>query len=134
MTYSECETEGVTDVSNAVPELVKVRVDWSAVEDAPAQHVNQVLAQVGPPGTDRVPDGIFITMGSVSPPALLDDNIEARDELLEKLVTRGAKVNVVCQVHMSRQMLGDLITIRQTTAAKHDAAAEPLSAQKGGGA
>ncbi len=52
MTYSDCEIERVTDVSNAVPELVDVRVNWSGVEDAPAQHVNQVLGQVGPPGTD----------------------------------------------------------------------------------
>lgn len=119
-------------MSEAAPQLVKVRVDWSEAETGQAPHVNQALGQVGPPGTDGIPDGIYITMGSLTPPPLLDGDDEMRDRLLEKLTTNGLKVTVVSQIHMSRQMLGDFIAILQATAANYDAAAQASSAQKGG--
>ncbi len=109
-------------MSEAAPELVKVRIDWSAAETTPAHHVNQALGQLGPPGSDGMPDGIYVTIGTVSPPALLDEDTVARDELVARLESSGAKVNVVGQFHMSRQMLQDFIAVLQTTAAKYDAA------------
>ena len=125
-------------MSETVPHLVKVRIDWSEAETAQAPHANQALAQIGAPGSDGMPDGIYVTMGSVAPPPLLDDDEEARDRLLERLTTRGVKVNVVCQFHMSRQMLDDLIGVLQTTAAKYDAVRQsqqgPAREQGGGSA
>jgi len=124
-------------VSEAAPTLVKIRIDWSGAETAHAYHVNQALGQVGPPGPDGIPDGIYVTMGNVAPPPLLDGDDAAGSELLARLTTHGAKVNVVCQVHMTRRMLDELIAVLQTTAAKHDAAvrqaAHEPAKEKGGG-
>ncbi len=112
-------------MTEATPQQVKVRLDWSAAETAQAQHVNQALAQPGSPGSDGMPDGIYVTLGSVSPPAILDDgDADARDRLIAKLIRSGAKVNVAGQFHMSRRMLDDFIRVLQETAAKHDAAAQ----------
>lgn len=110
-------------MSEIAPEVVQVRMDWSATEAAQAYHVNQALGQVGPPGSDGMPDGIYVTMGSVAPPPLLDGDDDVREQLLERLKTSGARVNVVCQFHMTRQMLDDLVAVLQTTGAKYDAAA-----------
>lgn len=124
-------------MSEVAPQLVKIRIDWSEAENAQASHVNQAIGQVGPPGSDGMPDGIYVTVGSVAPPPLLEGDDDVRDQLLEKLRTRGAKVNVVSQFHMSRRMLDDLIAVLQTTAAKYDAAAQQVAqgpvAQQGGG-
>ena len=117
------------DVSEVASQLVKVRIDWSEAETGQAPHVNQALGQVGPPGTDGMPDGIYVTIGSLAPPPLLEGDDDVRDRLLEKLTTRGAKVTVVSQVHMSRQMLGDFIAILQVTAANYDAAVRHVAAQ-----
>jgi hypothetical protein len=121
-------------VSTVAPTLVKVRVDWSEVENARAYHVTQAIGQVGPPGSDGMPDGIYVTLGTIAPPALLDGDAEAVSQALERLTSRGAKVNVVSQVHMSRQMLNDFIGVLQATAAKYDAAVDqgPVKEQEGG--
>lgn len=126
-------------MSEVAPQMVQVRIDWSEAENAQATHVNQAIAQVGPQGSDGMPDGIYVTMGSVAPPPLLDEDGDARDRLLEKLTTRGAKVTVVSQFHMSRRMLDDFIAVLQTTASKYDAAAQqaaqgPVTQQGGGSA
>jgi hypothetical protein len=126
---------GRPSVSDEAPELVRVRVNWTGTEDAQPVHVNQALGQVGPQGADGLPDGIYVTMGVVPPPALLDEiQPEDRNRLLERLRTEGVKANVVGQFHMSRQMLGDLITTLQITAAKYDEAIQqrPGVAQGGG--
>jgi hypothetical protein len=116
----------VTDVTEASVQLVNVRLDWSETESAHAEHVNQVLGQVGPPGSDGMPDGIYVTLGSVPPPVLIEGDV-ARAQLLEKITTSGVKINVVGQFHMSRAMLRDFIQVLQTTADKYDAAVELAS-------
>ncbi len=109
-------------MTEASVQQVRVSLDWSDTESARAGHVNQALGQLGPPGPDGLPDGIYITMGIVPPPPLMEGD-PARDKLLEKYKASGVKVNVVGQFHMSRAMLGDFIQVLQTTAANYDAAA-----------
>ena len=114
-------------MTEASVQLVSVSLDWSGTESAHAEHVNQVLAQVGPPGPDGMPDGIYVTMGSVPPPALIEgDPSQAR--LLEKIRTSGVTVNVLGQFHMSRAMLSDMIRVFQTTVDKYDEAVGLASA------
>ena len=103
------------------PTQIKARLDWSQTASATAQHANQVLAQVGNPGSDGLPDGIFITLGSAPPPPFMDDDPNS-ERLLEELVANGVRVNVLGQFHVSRQLLGDLINVLQVTATKYDEA------------
>jgi hypothetical protein len=116
----------VTDVTEASAQLVSVRLDWTETESAHAEHVNQMLGQVGPPGSDGVPDGIYVTVGYVPPPTLIEGD-PAHTQLLEKYTTSGVKVNLLGQFHMTRAMLGDFIQVLQTTADKYDAAVKMAS-------
>lgn len=104
-----------------VPTQVKARLDWSQTASATAQHANQVLAQVGNPGSDGLPDGIFVTLGSAPPPPLMPDDPHL-EEMLRQMIETGVRVNVLGQFHISRQLLGDLIGVLQVTADKYDAA------------
>lgn len=105
----------------AIPEQVSVSLDWSAAEARPAQHVNQVLAQVGPPSSSGVPDGIYVAVGSVSPPVIPADP-GGRAERVAALGASVLKVAVYARVSMSREVLDDLMRVLKVTADQYDAA------------
>lgn|GEM_PF-2985138 len=105
---------------------ISVSLDWSDTESARAGHVNQALGQLGPPGPDGLPDGIYITVGVAPPPPLIEGD-PARSKLLEKYAAVGVKVNVVSQFHMTRAMLNEFIEMLQTTASAYDAAVKSAS-------
>jgi hypothetical protein len=107
-------------VNGATQQVVQVRLDWDAVEMAQPLHANQAIAQVGPQGSDGQPDGLYISFGSAPPPVLMDE--AQREATLDRLREVGVKVNVLTQVHVTRQLLGDLIELLQTAAEKYDAA------------
>lgn len=117
----------------AAPELVQVQVSWANVATAQALHVNQALGQVGPPASDGLPDGVYITMGIVPPPPLIDSAPQDQAEMLERIKAEGLKVNILGQFHLSRQVLADLIGVLQSTAAKYDAAVEQHKKAAGAG-
>jgi hypothetical protein len=124
----------VPEVSEVSPETIRVRVDWSEAEASRPQHVNQALSSIGPPGSDGIPDGVYLTLGTVFPPAITEDS-DARNQLFERLRENGIKVNVAGSFHMTRQMVNDLIAVLQGTAAKYDAAirqAQDPTADQGG--
>jgi len=109
----------VKDVGVASSQQVLVGLDWSEAEQAPALHVNQVLAQVGPPSSRGVPDGIYVALGSVSPPVIPADE-ERREARVAQLADGVLKVTVQARVQMSREALGDLIQVLKTTADQYD--------------
>jgi hypothetical protein len=120
----------VEDVSEAHPEQIRVRLDWSAAANAVTQHVNQAIAGIGPPLSNGLPDGIYVTFGSVPPPVLLDDDPEARADAIAKLKAEGTKVNVAAQFHITRQMVDDIIHVLRITADRYDIAVQQASASR----
>lgn len=113
--------KAVTNVSASIPDQVSVRLDWSATEACPAQHVNQVLVQVGPPSESGVPDGVYVAVGSISPPVIPADP-EGRAARVAELTAGAVKVAVYGRVTMSREVLDDLIRLLKLTADQYDAA------------
>jgi hypothetical protein len=113
------DAEVVQNVNVARSRQVLVRLDWSEVEQTPAYHVNQVLAQVGPPSSRGVPDGIYVALGSVAPPVIPADE-DRREARLEELADSVLKVMVHARVQLSREALQELIQVLQTTAAQYD--------------
>ena len=103
----------------AIPEQVSVRLDWSEAESCPDQHVNQILTQVGPPSGRGVPDGIYVSIGSISPPFIPPDEA-GRAARIAELEGSVVKVRVHSRIHLSREALDDFIRVLQTTAAKYD--------------
>lgn len=53
----------MSDVNGATQQVMQVRLDWDGVETAQPLHANQVIAQVGPQGSDGQPDGLYISFG-----------------------------------------------------------------------
>jgi hypothetical protein len=104
------------------PANVSVTLDWSGADGVEGHHINQAMAQLGVPGPDGTPDGIYVALGSVLPPVVLGDD-EARREALESLRDSALKVAVQGRFHMSRGLLDALIRLLQTTAEQYDAAA-----------
>jgi hypothetical protein len=78
-----------------------------------------------------MPDGIFLTMGIVPPPPLMDGQPDTQAQRVERLKAEGVKVNVLGQFHMTRPMLKDLIAVLQETAARYDAAVEHAAQDAG---
>lgn len=113
------DTEVVEHVSVASAQQVLVRLDWSEVEETPAQHVNQVLAQVGPPSSKGVPDGIYVALGSVSPPVIPPGG-DRREPRVAQSANSVLKVSVRARVQVSREALRDIIQVLQTTADQYD--------------
>jgi hypothetical protein len=109
------------NVGVAIPDQVSVRLDWSAAEACPAQHVNQVLVQVGPPSESGVPDGIYVAVGSICPPVIPADP-EGRAARVAQLTASVVKVAVYGRVSMSREVLDDLMRLLKLTADQYDAA------------
>lgn len=112
----------MSNANGAIQQIAHIRLDWDAVEAAQPVHANQVIAQVGPQGSDGQPDGLYISFGSAPPPVFMGDEAQ-RKATLDRLREGGVRVNVLTQVHITRQLLGDLIGLLQTAAEKYDEAA-----------
>ena len=90
------DTEVVEDVSGASSQQVLPGLDRSEVEQTPAQHVNQILAQVGQPSLKGVAGEIHVAFLSVSPPVITPD-----DDRRAARVAESAKSVLKVTVHAS---------------------------------
>ena len=113
----------------AVPEQVPMRLDWNDIENHPSFHVNQLIAQIGPPSSNGVPDGFYLAMGSVTPPVILGDDDDQRMARIAELAGGVLTVDVHARIHVSREVLGDIITVLQRVADQYDAAT-PTAAER----
>jgi hypothetical protein len=105
-----------------VPTEITVRVDWSDLEALPTHHVNQVIGQVGP-AQDGIPDGIYVSFGSVTPPIVLAADEDEHRAIVRGLQHQPAKVTAFGRFHLSRESAAALVRIVQTSIAQYDAAA-----------
>ncbi|WP_440070982.1 hypothetical protein [Streptosporangium sp. OZ121] len=101
---------------------LSVVVDWSTADGVPIEHVNQFIGQPGPPTLSRMPDGVFLLLGSIPPPVIPNDP-EGQRRAIEGL-KNGLKVTVHGRFHLSRERLEELIDVLQQTAANYDTLVE----------
>lgn len=106
------------DVKSAV---VQLPLDWSGLGAQPVQHVNQVLAQIGGPAQDGVPDGIYISFGSAEPPPVFGSP-EEREQALQAIP--ALKVTVYSRIHISRSHLRDVVRVLEEVERQYDTVAE----------
>ncbi len=107
-------------VAESIPQ-VTVTLDWGAAAAAEPRHVNQLMAQIGVPTPDGVPDGIYVTLGNVLPPPVGGTDEESRRRAAEALQGSTVAVSVHGRFHMSRAVLGVVIDVLQGAAAQYDA-------------
>ncbi|MDX2733530.1 hypothetical protein [Streptomyces sp. PA03-2a] len=96
---------------NDTAKAVKVPLLWVGLDDLPLLISNQVLTQV-----DQ--DHAYLTFGTATPPVLMGDNEEVREQVgrLQYVPVKG-----VSRLAISRRHLGELIEVLQRTADKFDA-------------
>jgi hypothetical protein len=118
----------VENTSQAVPPQVSegavqltFNLDWNAVETLEARHVNQVMMQLGSPGTDGIPDGVYLGIGVVTPPVLQAPTADAVRDLAERMRGADIPVTVYGRFHMSRATLDVVIKTLQRSAEMYDA-------------
>jgi len=95
------------------------RLSWDQAEDLRPQFANQFVSQLGGKvGGSNLPEGIFLTFGVVAPPIIVGDP----EEQLQRL--KGVvKVQPVVKLLLTREHLGELLQLLETTARQFDEAA-----------
>jgi hypothetical protein len=126
-----CDTGRVEDTSEAAPPQsgtplpqTSVNLDWGEVAALEPSHVNQVMTQVGNPGPDGTPDGIYVGLGHVSPPIVPPGT--SVEQAAEELRGSNVPVKALGRYHMSRAMVGvdKLIGDLRRVAEQYDALAD----------
>jgi hypothetical protein len=114
----------VTVEPNDDPATLEVEVDWSAAQTTPIQLANQFVVQVGTTSSiDRpVPDGVYLIVAEAAPPVILPGSAESVTRQLDRLNHR-LPVAVHGRYFLTRERLGELITVLTETAQKYDEAA-----------
>lgn len=115
---------------------VTVSVDWKEIEELEPRHINQMMGQLGNPGPDGIPDGLYLGLGVVTPPVLQATSPEEALKLAASLQGTSVTVTPHGRFHMSRAVLGTLIKTLQATADQYDnavAQAESARAAKARG-
>lgn len=104
--------------------LVAVTLDWQDAATVEPLHVNQLMAQIGVPAPNGVPDGIYITLGRVLPPWAGGPDPESQRKALESLQGSTVKVGVQGRFHISRDLVDSFIRVLQNMADQYDAAVQ----------
>ncbi|MDL4820915.1 hypothetical protein [Actinomadura opuntiae] len=100
---------------------VTVYVDWSNLASVPTRHINQFVAQVGPPTRDGSPDGIYLALGHLAPPVIVSSDPELRRREIEA-VANGIAPDDMGRFHLSRSRCEELITVLQEALRQYDKA------------
>jgi hypothetical protein len=110
----------VTEADGHLGQAIQIPVDWSDAAGTSVIYINQFVAQLGPPTRSGTPDGIYLLLGSVSPPLIVGDDDEARRPYIEAAMA-GIKPEVHGQFYLSRERLDELIHALHTIAENFDA-------------
>jgi hypothetical protein len=86
--------------------MIQVPVVWVGVDDLPVYHVNQFVATVSP-------TVVFLTLGTLAPPAILGGTDEER--LAQVRSIDFVQIRPVVRTAMTEQGLRDLIRVLNQT-------------------
>lgn len=106
--------------------LVAVSLDWKDAAAVEPLHVNQLMAQMGVPAPNGVPDGIYVTLGRVLPlpPLAGGSDPQSQRNALETLQGSTVQVGIQGRFHISRDLVDSFIQVLQTMAGQYDAAVQ----------
>ncbi len=127
----ENASEVVPPQVTGLPPQVTVSLDWSGYAAERPEHVNQVMAQLGAPTPDGIPDGVYVGLGNALPPIVVSGPDPGMvEKQLAELQGSIVKVDVAGRFHMSRGLLDAVIQVLQNAAAQYDAAVGQAQASK----
>jgi hypothetical protein len=101
-------------------EPFELKADWSDADSVSTQPANQFAVTIGGRSEHGTPDGIYLTVGHITPPVLIGDP-EAQMAQIKEL---GGKRKVAVYGHylMTRERLDELISVLQMVAKRYDEA------------
>ena len=97
---------------------VQVPAVWVGAEDLPVQFVNQFVGVVHP-------GEIFLTLGTVVPPAILGNTEEKRKAQAESI--QYVQVKPVAQLALTPERLREFVRVLQETVANYEKLQERMS-------
>ncbi|MEU6041110.1 hypothetical protein ABZ801_37540 [Actinomadura sp. NPDC047616] len=100
---------------------VTVYVDWSNLASVPTRHINQFVAQVGPPTRDGSPDGIYLGLGHLAPPVIVSSDPEMRQREIEA-AANGIAPEDMGRFHLSKSHCEELVKVLQEALRQYDKA------------
>jgi hypothetical protein len=99
----------MTDQSDQAP--ISLPLVWVGADDLPVNFVNQFLGVVQP-------NEIFLTVGSMVPPAILGDTLEEREATLRNITY--VPVKPVARLGFTPARLRELIKVLQDTLSNYE--------------
>jgi flagellar motor switch/type III secretory pathway protein FliN len=93
------------------PEFMPLPLVYVGIDDVPILYANQFIVQ-------HQQDEFIISVGQVSPPVLLGDEAEQREQAAR---LSYVPVRVVARLGLTRQRLAELITVLETNLEHFDA-------------
>jgi hypothetical protein len=97
-----------------VSEVVQFEISWDQAEDLPLQFANQFAVQWGSgAGADQVPDGIYLTVGTIAPP-IFTGTPEQIQRQLDKH-SKSVPVRPLIRLVISAERAEELVALLQTT-------------------
>ena len=119
----------VPDSTEVKAAVIQLPLDWSGIAAEPVHHVNQVIAQIGGPAQDGVPDGIYVSFGRAEPLPVFGSE-EERERAYQAIA--ALKVSVHGRIHVSRSNLRDLVRVLEEVGRQYDALVEHARPPLGG--
>jgi len=110
--------------------MVPIGVDWTEVNALDARHINQLAIQLGAPTPDGIPDGVYLSVGSITPPIIQAPDAESARRLAQELQGTSLKVVAQGRFHLNRSLVDVLIKLLQTTADQYDNAVRQAEAAR----
>ena len=100
------------------PQGVQLPVVWVGADDLPVQFVNQFLGVVHP-------NEIFLTLGTLVPPAIIGDSVEERRKQVENLPF--VPIKPIARVALTPARLEEMIRVLQDTLTNYEAQQKALN-------
>jgi hypothetical protein len=100
-------------------ESVAISVRWQNLDELPVTPANQFAVQIGVPDASGHPDGVYLTLGHVTPPFIAAATPEEATAQLEAL-SEGVQIKAHHRYLLSRSRLQELIDLLTAAAKAYD--------------
>ena len=100
-------------------ESVAISVRWQSIDDLPVTPANQFAVQLGIPDASGKPDGVYLTLGLVTPPFFNATSIEEVNAQVEAM-TEGVQIVAHHRYLVSRSRLQELIDLLTAAGKAYD--------------
>lgn len=100
-------------------ESVAISVRWQSIDDLPVTPANQFAVQIGVPDASGKPDGVYLTLGHVTPPFINAASVEEVNAQIEAMA-EGVQIKAHHRYLVTRSRLQELIDLLTAAGRAYD--------------